>query len=1357
MAKQIKIGFDKVPSPVTKQYPQLKDIFGADLIDAAGNPLRTAEDAVLGIFTQAEQSLSSHVNNSAAPAPYFEVLSEYEDTATGGQSVVNTIDGTFKAVNGDTFITFVTELGGTAWSSGKTVNQALLNIKYIFIPNSVNYYPTLDNPIDQNVVAPADPSNVYEPQGYFYEITGIDTTNNTVSITPNFKNPTGNGFVAYKALKRFPKSETVPVEEQFPGESEVSSSLLGIPRAEEQLSLFSDVAVYGLDEDNWNYYTFNPASTPSQWYRKENPIFGRRSAPRFEEASEEQGLYLYSYPSQYNFPGGPSGGNPATSEFREYMSFVAFGKYLYDLYKVQYPLFAERNFLDENIKILNGVTADTVENREISSTYSTETDPAQMTNVSGDTAAAYDVDYGDDPQDSFDQIERWTAFWQRIKDGNTAMFPQVAGQAVPFGASSLVQSFRKFTQELTVAGGGSRTERFGVLESQRSFRYQPGRVSGFTYGVRLKTDLRSEDNIIEFGTSNDTDEYMIQVRGTKLNIVRRSVISLFESPGNATQFNHTQALRMGYADVEEAIEAEELVFPVRLKNDEIVQPERNGKTGTHYELAIERENWNGDRLDGTGPSGYTLTYEEVTMYKIEFSWYGAIGAKFYAYVPSGNGEARWVLMHTLVIENGLGEPCLRNPDFKFKYFIYSPETSQLEQPLYLYKYGSSYYIDGGDEGTIRLTSVSGDTKEFTKRSPIMGIIPKEKIANSDGIALTNFKKSYPNQISVTTDADVRIDIEEVNGSPDGHHHYFAPGLQTDTTSSYTADLKFDVNGNSIEFDGNGATINATSIVVGRPYVIVSAGDTDFVSIGAADDSDGTTFYATGVGVGTGTVSPAFLQTDDGAHVIADGVYGCYLGFNPNNAGGSAFVADLKRKSGSFGPPTLGSEIEDRTIKSNGDIFEPKTGTVFNARITNFNDVAASSVPINSTKFKIHFLNPRPLDLNGRHSADFMIGVTQKEPFLDTNDNDKLKFDDGVTTPEEIDFNSTPNAIWSNSGVRLDLKKRELTEWEPGFGDQFLIDPRLPRPQGDNSGGISAVTGEITLVDFRVAGSIVEETTGDFAGDFLITFEGTGPNITPDDGNTGALDSGSPVTRALANAVEVGVQGEALGIYYTSIAFSNAGSVHAYVGGDVATLAAAKGISTVTAVQSAQLKLTDDFKVRSYNSDGTEKFTYLQFETTRLVNFNVLPLYPYIAMMDNCTINNIVVEELSPAGNFTKTPIWLYSPNSGISPTVNPTLLSGVSGQSDQLLPSSFNEEDRLSAVKFDVACQQPLRPGVMINSFFVGANQTVKVDLDNIFRQDRKGLTRGLLNNKAIYLSASAVGPGNAGGDVELAVTVKEQ
>jgi hypothetical protein len=46
------------------------------------------------------------------------------------------------------------------------------------------------------------------------------------------------------------------------------------------------------------------------------------------------------------------------------------------------------------------------------------------------------------------------------------------------------------------------------------------------------------------------------------------------------------------------------------------------------------------------------------MYKIEFGWYGAIGARFYAYIPTDNGDARWVVIHTLVIENSLESPCL---------------------------------------------------------------------------------------------------------------------------------------------------------------------------------------------------------------------------------------------------------------------------------------------------------------------------------------------------------------------------------------------------------------------------------------------------------------------------------------------------------------------------------------------------------------------------------------------------------------------------------------------------------------------------------------------------------------------------
>ena len=78
----------------------------------------------------------------------------------------------------------------------------------------------------------------------------------------------------------------------------------------------------------------------------------------------------------------------------------------------------------------------------------------------------------------------------------------------------------------------------------------------------------------------------------------------------------------------------------------------------YYTIDIPRDNFNGDPLNGNGPSGWNIQPDNVTMYKIEFGWYGAIGARFYAYIPQGNGGARWITVHTLVLENQLESPCL---------------------------------------------------------------------------------------------------------------------------------------------------------------------------------------------------------------------------------------------------------------------------------------------------------------------------------------------------------------------------------------------------------------------------------------------------------------------------------------------------------------------------------------------------------------------------------------------------------------------------------------------------------------------------------------------------------------------------
>jgi hypothetical protein len=155
-------------------------------------------------------------------------------------------------------------------------------------------------------------------------------------------------------------------------------------------------------------------------------------------------------------------------------------------------------------------------------------------------------------------------------------------------------------------GGYTNGVQTAKWESKRAFRYQPGRVTGFTLGVRMSTQSDYDGEVIQWGCRNSYgDGYFFQLeKGTDLYIVRTS-------PDLGT-------------------------------------------------LKVPREEWNGDKLQvNEGITGWGLDLSRVTMFKIEFSWYGAVGAKFLAYVPAGNGEARWVvLLHYISAENRFEYPSL---------------------------------------------------------------------------------------------------------------------------------------------------------------------------------------------------------------------------------------------------------------------------------------------------------------------------------------------------------------------------------------------------------------------------------------------------------------------------------------------------------------------------------------------------------------------------------------------------------------------------------------------------------------------------------------------------------------------------
>jgi hypothetical protein len=137
------------------------------------------------------------------------------------------------------------------------------------------------------------------------------------------------------------------------------------------------------------------------------------------------------------------------------------------------------------------------------------------------------------------------------------------------------------------------------------------------------------------------------------------------------------------------------------------------------------------------------------MLKIEFSWYGAVGGLFLAYVPVENGKARWVRVHHLRASNQLKIASLGNATLPITYTTYGggdrfslgdgEDASAIDRGYNstshaVVKYGASYYIDGGDRGTVRLYSHNNEdtVDSIGKRWSVSGNVDMTQLL--DGVA-----------------------------------------------------------------------------------------------------------------------------------------------------------------------------------------------------------------------------------------------------------------------------------------------------------------------------------------------------------------------------------------------------------------------------------------------------------------------------------------------------------------------------------------------------------------------------------------------------------------------------------------------
>ena len=303
-------------------------------------------------------------------------------------------------------------------------------------------------------------------------------------------------------------------------------------------------------------------------------------------------------------------------------------------------------------------------------------------------------------------------------------------------------------------------------ETKRSFRYQPGRITGVTLGVRMSTNSQHTGEVISWGVRNSVgDGYYFQLeRGTDLYVVR-------QSPSLGT-------------------------------------------------LKVAREDWNGDPITVDSPSAWSFDLRKVTMFAVQFGWYGAIGAEFLAYVPNGLRDARWVRLHSMTASNEYSVPSLRSPFMKV--FTQARSTAGTTQPAFINLYGSSVYIDGGDDGTLTTGSASLDTPKLidaTDRA-IMGLQLKPTV---NGV--TNQQNIYPISLGLRSDVDAKVTMafetvpNNINYTPGygtnlsrGNSSAITVARLTDTTlSGNFPDITAELSGSLNYLDGRRVKVEGAGI------------------------------------------------------------------------------------------------------------------------------------------------------------------------------------------------------------------------------------------------------------------------------------------------------------------------------------------------------------------------------------------------------------------------------------------------------------------------------------------------------------------------------------------------------------------
>lgn len=237
---------------------------------------------------------------------------------------------------------------------------------------------------------------------------------------------------------------------------------------------------------------------------------------------------------------------------------------------------------------------------------------------------------------------------------------------------------------------------------------------------------------------------------------------------------------------------------------------RSKVTGTPSDTIISQNNWNLDKLDGTGSSGITLDITKTQIFIIDFQWLGVGRIRF-----GFDIDGIVIYVHQVLNANNLLSVYMSNPNLPLRYEISNDGTGTASDLTHIC---SSVIAEGGRQ-------TSGSIKSIDR--------------NNIGLTTLNDSNIYPlvairlkNNYQITTITELAFSIVTPSNNTYRYCVLLNPtivGTPLSFTSIPNSSIEAQVNTTNLTTVTNGIQLASGYIRAGTQQGVLTSGQTTFSS------------------------------------------------------------------------------------------------------------------------------------------------------------------------------------------------------------------------------------------------------------------------------------------------------------------------------------------------------------------------------------------------------------------------------------------------------------------------------------------------------------------------------------------------